>query len=127
MLVMENSELELVTASLRADSKDIKTYLEILGEKLTASFPGQVRIEKRGLMPGTKSVRRIVVLLGDDRYTLETDNAALTCLHSTMVRGVALKNDQLSLDAWIDELSRSVVRRAEESEQGRLALERLLI
>jgi hypothetical protein len=124
---MESTELELVSASLRADSKDIKTYLELLAEKLTATYPGQVRVEKRGLLPGTKTVRRIVVLLGDDRYTIETDNWAITCLRSSMVRGVALKNDQLALDAWIDELSRSVVRQAEESEQGRLALERLLI
>ena len=124
---MESTDLELVSASLRADSRDIKTYLELLAEKLTATFPDRVRVEKRGLLPGTKSVRRIVVLLGDDRFTIEIDNGALTCLRSSMVRGIALKNDQLALDAWIDELSRSVVQQAEASEQGRLALERLLI
>ncbi len=124
---LEPSEFELVAASLRADDVDTRAYLEVLAGKLDASFPGHVQIERRGLVPGSKKVRRIVVLLGEDRYALESDNAQLVCLRSTMVRGIALKNDQIGLDEWIDGLSHALVRTAEASEQGRLALERLLI
>jgi hypothetical protein len=43
-----------------------------------------------------------------------------------VVRGIALKNDDLSLDEWIDAVSRAVVTQAAESGRGRDALARLL-
>jgi hypothetical protein len=37
-----------------------------------------------------------------------------------------LKSEELGLDDWIDALSRDLTEAAEQSERGRLALERLL-
>ena len=37
-----------------------------------------------------------------------------------------LKNEELPLDEWIDELSHDLAESAEQSERGRVALERLL-
>jgi len=125
---MEGSTFDLVAASLRADAVDIRSFVEALATKLSASFPGHVRIERRGgRLRGRKEVRKIVVELGDDRYLLEHDDGVTSCFRSTLVRGIALRNDQLDLDAWIDLLSRSLVTQAEASEQGRDALARLLV
>jgi hypothetical protein len=124
---MESPSFDLVAASLRADARDLKAFVEALAEKLTGSFPGLVQIERRGgFLRGPKPVRRIVVSFGDDRFTLDHDNGAVACQRSAMVRGVALRNEQLGVDAWIEELSRSLVKQAEASEQGREALGRLL-
>jgi hypothetical protein len=124
---MESETFDLVAASLRADAVDLKAYLEALATKLTQSFPGRVQVERRGRLRGAKAVRKLVVSLGDDRFTIDNDGAGLICLRSSMVRGIALKNDQLELGAWINELSRAVVSQAEASEQGRVALEQLLL
>jgi hypothetical protein len=125
---MESSTFDLVAASLRADAVDIKSFVEALAMKLSESFPGHVRVERRGgLLRGAKPVRRIVVELGDDRYEVDHDEGVTICLRSTMVRGIALKTDRLELDAWIELLSRSLVAQAETSEHGRSALARLLV
>jgi hypothetical protein len=42
------------------------------------------------------------------------------------VRGIVLKTEQLPLDGWIDDLSRDLTDQAQNSEQARLALGRLL-
>jgi hypothetical protein len=42
------------------------------------------------------------------------------------VRGIALKSEDLGVEAWIESLSRDLLALAESSERGRAALERLL-
>ena len=42
------------------------------------------------------------------------------------MRGIALKSEELSVEAWIDALSADLLTLAQSSERGRLALERLL-
>jgi len=124
---VEPSTFDLVAASLRADSHDIRSFVEALATKLSVTFPGLVQVERaRGFGRGPKPVRRIVVSLGDDRYQLDSSEGETVCTRSAMVRGIALRNEQLPLDAWIDSLSHSLLQQAELTEQGRNALARLI-
>jgi hypothetical protein len=45
---------------------------------------------------------------------------------SKAVRGVVIKSEQLSLDAWLEALSAALTEKAHESETDRIALQRLL-
>jgi hypothetical protein len=71
-------------------------------------------------------VRRIAVRLGDSHYEIEGEHGALVARRRNVVRGIALKSEELGVDAWIDGLSADLLALAQRSEQGRLALERLL-
>jgi hypothetical protein len=125
---MADSTFELVAASLRADSADIRSFVEVLASKLESAFPRMAQVEReRGFGRKPKPVRRVVLSLGDERYVLEAAPAGPACTRSTVVRGIALKTEQVSLDTWLDEVSHAVARHAEASEQGRVALERLLL
>jgi hypothetical protein len=116
-----------LAASLRADALDITAFVEALATKLSEAFPGHVLVERRGSrLRGVKRVGRIVLSFADDRFELDHDAGRVVCLHSTVVRGVSLKTEQLELDAWIDLLSSSLVKEAGTSERGREALARLL-
>jgi hypothetical protein len=120
-------DLDLVAASLRADAGDLDAFIEALAVKLDAALPGQVEVERRGgLLGGRKRVRRIEVTLGDQRYELELERARVTCRRRSVVRGIALKTQELDLDAWIAALSQDLVDEADRSERGREALARLL-
>jgi hypothetical protein len=123
--VSEGPDFDLLAASLRADASDLKAFVEALAAKLEGSFPDRVDVERGGLFGG-KRVRRLSVDLGDDRYELEHDDGRVSCRRRNVVRGIALKNEELPLDAWIDDLSRCLVEEAGRSERGRVALERLL-
>jgi hypothetical protein len=121
-------DFDLLAASLRADTSDLRAYVEALAVKLEGALPGSVHVERRGggLFGGAKRVGRIAVALGSDELELESDGGRVACRRRTVVRGIALKNEELSLDGWIDAVSRALVDRASESERGREALGRLL-
>ena len=123
---MEPSSFDLLAASLRADTTDVRAFVEALATKLELSFPERTRIERGGRMFGPKQVRKVSVELGDGRYELEHSDGAVTSRRCTVVRGIELKNDELDLDEWIDDLSAELVAEADRSERGRAALERLL-
>jgi hypothetical protein len=121
------SEFDLVAASLRADAGDVRAFVEALAEKLAVSLPGGVKIDRKGsLLGGPKHVRRIAVQLGDEQLELEHDAGRITCRRRTLVRGIALRNEEIDLDAWIEAVTQGLVQAAQASERGRLALEQLL-
>jgi hypothetical protein len=121
------TDFDLLAASLRADAGDLKAFVEVLATKLTESFPAHVRVERKGgLLGGGKRVRRISTSLGDEQFDLEHDDGRVACSRRNVVRGIALKTDELELQAWIEALSKALVREAESTERGREALERLL-
>ncbi len=132
MLVMEavlpdDPGFELLAASLRADSGDVKGFTGVLAEKLQAALPAQTRVERKGgLLSREKRVSHIVVDLGDQQYQLQHSGGRLIPAVSKVVRGIVLKTEEVSLDEWIDGLSRRLADEASRSEQARLALERLL-
>lgn len=77
-------------------------------------------------MFGSKQVRKLSVALGNGRYELEHSDGSVTTRRCTVVRGISLKNDELGLEEWIDDLSAELVAEAERSERGRAALEQML-
>ncbi len=121
----EAPNFDLVAASLRADSVDLRVFVESLAAKLEQSFPGRCRVRRAGML-GKGSVRQIGVELGDGRYELTHDDGRISARRSSVVRGIALKSDELGLDEWIDSLAAEVVAEADRSERGRLALEKLV-
>jgi hypothetical protein len=126
---IEPEDFEMVAASLRADAGDIPVFVEGLADKLEGALPGHVQIERhsRKLLSHDKVVRRLVAEVGDYRYTLDSDGAGnVECGRAKAVRGIVLKTERLGLAAWIDALARDLSDQAAISEQGRLALERLL-
>ena len=124
------ADFDQVAASLRADSGDVRGYCEALAVKLEVALPAQTRVERRSrkFLSREKVVRSIEVEAGESRYSLVVDDrGAVDATRSAAVRGIVLKNDPLPLDAWIDALARDLAEQAATSEQGRLALERLLL
>jgi hypothetical protein len=119
-------DIDLVAASLRADASDMRVYVEELARKLDQSFPGRCTIRRSGLL-GKGPVRAITVAVGDSRYEIEHRDGSVVARRTSVVRGIALKSEEIGLDEWIDSLASHVVEEADRSERGRLALENLLI
>ncbi len=123
-------QVDLLAAALRADSSDLKAFLEVLAGKLEGALPAQTTVIRQNkLFSREHPVREIVVTLDEYQYRIvhEQRGAALTTLRAKVVRGIVLKTDQLSMDQWIGELAESLARQASRSEQARQALERFLL
>lgn len=121
----EPSEFDLLAASLRADMADLPAWVGALSVKLTAALPGQVIAHRSGLF-GNGPVDMISVDLDSWRYQLRLDHGHMHGERAHLVRGIVLKSEPLSLDAWIDALSLALAERAATSARERAAIRRLL-
>jgi len=120
-------DIDLVAASLRADTSDLGAFVEALAVKLEEAVPGAVRVERRrdGLF-GPKLVRRIALDAGGVRLELRVGDGAVQTFASRMSGGIVLKNEQLDTDAWLQALGEALATQAQHSQITRQALDRLL-
>jgi glycosyltransferase involved in cell wall biosynthesis len=121
-------DLDLLAASLRADSSDLRAFVEGLAVKLEEALPGGLRVERRrsGAF-GPKVVTRIVVDAGDQRLELRARDGSIETLCSRLSGGIVLKSERVDTDAWVAALGEALAREAQRSEKTKQALERLLI
>jgi hypothetical protein len=122
-------DMDLLAASLRADSSDVNAFVESLAAKLEDAVPDHTRVERRraGLL-GPKQVRRIALDAGSNRLELLRDEGgAVQTRCSRLSGGIVLKTEQLDADAWIAALGEALAAEAGRNERTRQALERLLI
>ena len=121
-------DMDLLAASLRADSSDVSVFVESLAAKLEEAVPGRVRIDRRRSgMFGPKAVRGVAVDLGDRRLELRTDGGRVETRCARLSGGIVLKNEVLETDEWLAVLSDALAAEARRSETTRKALERLLM
>jgi hypothetical protein len=128
-----DSELEqrlsfdLVAAALRSDLQDAPVFLEALAVRLEGALPSVVEVKRSsGLFGRTRRVRSVALTLGEDRFSVAAQGSGLLAERARVVRGIALKRDELALARWIDELARVLAEHAAEAAANRAALERLL-
>jgi hypothetical protein len=121
-------DMDLLAASLRADSSDVSVFVESLAAKLEEAVPGRVRIDRRRSgMFGPKAVRGVAVDLGDRRLELRTDGGRVETRCARLSGGIVLKNEVLETDEWLAVLGDTLAAEARRSETTRKALERLLM
>jgi len=125
----EPLQVEMFAASLRANSTDIKAFLEALAVKLEGSLPGQTLVTRQsGLFSREHPVKGIVVTLGEYQYRIARDRQGpLMTSRAKVVRGIVLKTDQLPMEQWIGELAESLAQESARSAQAHAALERFLL
>src|SRR5579862_283651 len=104
--------------------------LDALAVRLEEALPGAAAVKRRrvgGFRSKRVEVERIAVDLGDLRFELNQSGAGIACARAKVVRGIALKRDELPMREWIAELVGEVVRSADVGEQTRAALEGLVL
>ena len=119
-------DIELVTASLRADASDLGTFVEALAVKLEQALPNGVRVDRRGGLFGAKKVRQISVDAGDMRLRLDRDGAAVNTSRARLSGGIVLKTEPVEIDEWLHDLGRVLAEQARRSSATREALDRML-
>jgi hypothetical protein len=122
----QDLDIEMVTASLRADASDLGTFVEALAVKLEEALPNGVKIDRKGGLFGAKKVRQISVDAGDTRLRLDRDGAQVRTSRARLSGGIVLKTEQIDTDEWLHELGRTLAEQAQRSATTRAALDRML-
>jgi hypothetical protein len=120
-------DIDLLAASLRADTSDLGTFVEALAAKLEEAVPGAVRVQRRrDGMFGPKRVNQIAVEAGDQRLELKAQGSRVETRCARLSGGIVLKSEAIETDAWLAALSQALADEARSSQTTRQALERLL-
>jgi hypothetical protein len=122
-------QVEMLAASLRADSTDLKAFLEGLASKLQGALPHQTSVTRHSsLFSREHPVKEIVVVLGDNQYRIARERQGpLMASRAKVVRGIVLKTDQIPVEQWIEELAEELALEAARSSQALAALEKFLL
>lgn len=122
-------QVELLAASLRADTTDLKAFMEALAVKLGGALPEQTVVTRQNkLFSRDHPVREILVTLGECQYRISREQQGpLITLRAKVVRGIVLKTDQVPMEQWVEELAVGLARQATQSAQAREALEHFLL
>jgi len=106
---------------------DQRSFLELLASMLVAALPGDVDITRRGGLFARKTVGALTVTLGENRYGLtDPGRGNLQATRTRVVRGIALKTEELPIQDWVAELGAFLDERARTSAAAREALSRLV-
>lgn len=126
---MSEWSFDTLAASLRMASRDLKTFHEVLAVKLAGALgPDAVTVRRKGLRwQKERPLAALEVNLGDLRLVAEQAGAAMQYRVVKLVRGIALKSEEVSLEAWLEALTRGLWQHAQASEQAQAALERFLM
>jgi hypothetical protein len=94
---------------------------------LESALPDEAEIGRRGGLFSRKTVQRVAVTLGDNRYTLEDPGRGpLHASRTHIVRCISLKTEPITVEEWLAELGAALDERARTSAAAREALARLV-
>ena len=122
-------QVEMLSASLRADTTDLNAFMEAIASKLQGALPNSTRVERHSsLFSREHPIKTIQITLGDLQYSLQRERKGpVIALRARVVRGIVLQTDQIAVEQWIDELALSLAEEAAKSALARMALERFLL
>lgn len=105
---------------------DQKHFLGLLAKTLEQILPGEAQVKTKGFF-SNKSVVGVVVELGEYRLGIEDlGRGPLVATRTKIVRGIALKTEQISVQEWVDLLGDELESRAGHSAEARNALGKML-
>jgi len=105
---------------------DQRMFLELLAQMLEQALPEETEIGRKGGLFSKKTVQRVTVLMGTDRYTLEDPGrGALRATKTRIVRGIALKTEEIPIEEWLADLGVALDERARSNKAAREALAKL--
>ena len=111
----------------RKYGQDQRDFLHMLAALLENVLPEATELEQQGGWFAKKTLHRIIVTLGEFRYTLEDPgHGSLLAARTRIVRGIALKTEEIPVHDWIAELGAALDERAKTSQAAREALSKLV-
>ena len=105
--------------------KDQGFFLELLAKTLESALPDETATQTKGFLK--KSLVGVQVSLGDVRYSFEKpDRGPVLAMKTKIVRGIALKTEEIPVAEALQDLGEAMETRAAKSGQAREAMAKML-
>lgn len=120
-------EVELLAASVKLDSNGAKSALETLAKMLEAAVPERITINRSGwFLSKERPISELTVKFDEFQYQLLVESGFVSARSMKLVRGVALKTNELSIEDCIQAILKELSSLASRSASARTALEEFL-
>ena len=131
---MEDDELdpalqfEVLAAKLKIDHGASGDLLEMLAKMLESSYAGGTKVSRGGwMLSKNKPVNELTVRFDDWQFQISREkHGTVNARSMKLVRGVALKTNEISMEQCIDEIIKEIVKLAEKNSQTRNALNKFV-
>ena len=98
---------EQIAAGMALDLANVDAFLGKLAQTLWQGYAEHTKIQAQG-----QWVQSIEVDLDPDIFMVQREGQHAVAQHKKVVRGVALRTKQLSLDIWLEQLTEALARHA---------------
>jgi hypothetical protein len=123
----DDMAFHIQAADLRLAADEATDALEGLAARFEVALPAHTEVERKGkLFSSAKPVQRVTVKLGDRHFALQRERSGVSASIQKVVKGIALRTDAVSLDAWLTAIADDLNALAAQSDQARAALGRIV-
>ena len=128
----EESDPGVLAASFAAGltrglAGDREMFLSLLVEALRPALGDRLHVQRSGWLRRDGPIRRLGIDLDAQRFTLEVGKGgSLTASHQRVVRGIALKTEELKVEEWLQALAAALADYARTHQEALDALKRRL-
>jgi hypothetical protein len=121
-------DFDLDAAELRAGGADLPRFVEVLAVKLEDTLPQHTVVERRSkrLLSREKVVASIDVTFGEEGFGLRREGSRVVAVRRKVVRGITIRNDELPVADWVNDLGAAIGREAGDASAAHVALSGLL-
>ncbi len=122
-------KLDVLAASLRADTLQSAELLEQLARMLQAAVPESVRISRSGwFLSKDRPIEELTVKFDEYQYQIvKQKHGTVTARSMKVVRGVVLKTTEIPVEKCIEEILAELERMAAKNAQTRRALNKFVL
>ncbi len=122
----EWAKLGISAALLKQYGQDQRLFLERLAAWLEEILPAETKIKKRGFF-SNKRIEKITLSTGERQYGIEDPGSGpLRFIRTHVVKGIALKTEEMQPDEWLSEFGAIVKERVKGSQASLDALSKLV-
>jgi hypothetical protein len=119
--------LGVAGALLARYQQDQQALLDQLATFLETTLPNQTSVKRTHGVLGPRRATGLSLELAGQRYSLaQAQHAQLEASRTRVVRGVAVRTEQLTVEDWLSQLGATLAGELERTDTGRAALDRLL-
>lgn len=121
-------QFEVLAATLKNDHGASRDMLEQLAKMLSASYPGGTTISRGGFfMSSNRPVNELTVRFDEWQFQINREkHGSFSARSMKLVRGVALKTNELPIDQCIEEIIKEIMKLADKNAQTKAALNKFI-
>jgi hypothetical protein len=120
-------DLSMAVSQLASNSTDLRIMLKLLVSQLSDALGDRITVERAGRFRRSDEIKSVRIALGDDTLEASVDGSSVRCSIGHSSGGIRIRNEQVSMEAWLTRLLTALQSEAAHSEQTRLALENIMI